>query len=79
MDKKRKLTIRFIEEKIDDCLREDRVFILNIIAEKIGTSFIFQENLGTRIAYNKISDNLLLDIKNHMIEVVKKTKIDLSY
>ena len=75
MNKIRKRNIRFIEDNINDILIEDRVFILNMICEKLGRHELFEEGTGIRLRYSILNDDLLIKIKKYIIESKKKTQL----
>ncbi len=78
MDKQRKKNIKYIDNYIFDCLISDRILILNMIAQKIGTDRLFEEGTGIRILFDDLGDSLIRDIKE-FIEVAKeKNAIDLG-
>ena len=78
MKKERKKLIKYITYKIDDCIIQDRVMILNMIVEKCGIDNIYEENTGVRILYKHISDHLLVNIKEFIEESIKKTALNLD-
>lgn len=77
INKERKRLIKYIDYNISEILIEDRINILNIIAEIIDKRNIYEENTGTRILYKHMSDHLLKKVQRFIIEAQKKTNIDL--
>lgn len=72
----RKKLIRNIHENIDDVILDDRKIILNMILFRIGSSFFYEEGLGTRLKYNKLSNSLLQDIDIELLKMKEKTKLN---
>lgn len=75
MNKYRKKLIKKIDNDINDILIEDRIFLMNMIALKIGTDDLYQEGTGTRILYKKMPDDLLKDISKFIKKAKRKTEI----
>lgn len=78
MKEKRRKLIKYINDKIDDCLIEDRIEILNMIVQKSGGKNLYEENTGTRILYKHIHNILLINIKEFIDISLKKTLLNFS-
>jgi hypothetical protein len=79
ISEKRKKLILSIEKNVSQCLLEDRQLILSIIVSRgVKTNQLYGEGTGTRIFYKVLSDDLLEEINNFILESTKKTYINLE-
>lgn len=78
MNKKRKFLIRNIISDIGDCLVEDRIKILNLIALRVGSDNIYEEGTGCRVMFKLMSNDFLVEINRYIIEMKKATYINLA-
>lgn len=76
ISKKRKRLIKYINEKINDIEIDNKIDILNIIAQQCGQGVIFEEGTGCRIMFDQLDDALLELIKKEMDNGLKKTLIN---
>lgn len=78
LNKKRKFLIRNIIANIGNCLIEDKVKILNLIALRVGSDNVFEEGTGSRVFFKLMNTNLLVEIDELVQEMKKATAIDFS-
>ena len=78
MNKKRKLLIKNINNNIGNVLIADKIILLNIISQRVGSIHFYEEGTGVRIRYSRMSNALLTELDELITEMMKKTYIDLS-
>ena len=76
--KKRVKLIKRITSDIEDCEIEDRKYILNIIAEKLGTDVLYEEGTGIRLTFSVLDDEMLEKIDTYIKKAKEKTKLNLD-
>lgn len=78
MNKEKKKLIKYINNKVNNLIIEDKKYLFNTLAPYINIENVYEEAEGIRMMYKHIELYHLQDIAEYIKKNIYKTEIDFS-